>query len=635
MAGHLSGGSTAASNDRSLRVAGAIVLLVFAGFGLRLFQLQILEGEELRRRSQENFVRTLRLRAPRGEIVDREGRVLASTRPSYELQVVPGNLEQPDVTFTALGQLLATEPAALRERVGPTRGAARYRPVRLVGDLDFDALARVETHRYALPGVVTDVQPRRHYLEGVLGAHLLGTIGEIRGDQLEQEDFRGYRAGDVIGQTGLEARLEAHLRGRDGGRNVVVDVSGRVVEVLDEIPPVPGGRAVLALDLDLQRAAEAAFLDVPEGEPPKMGAAVALDARTGDVLALVSRPTYDPNAFAGGIDAATWKALSGDEWQPLQNRAIQNHYPPGSTHKAIVAAAALTEGVITRHTRVFCPGFYRHGGRVYRCWKKGGHGSVDLHRALRESCDVFFYTAGVQLQIDRMARHARSFGLGQRTGIGLPGEAPGLVPSSDWKRKRFGEPWYPGETVSVSIGQGYNLYTPLQLAVAYAAIGNGGRVVRPRLLLRLESREGVAAEEFPPEELGHTLAPPEVLARVLDGLTAVVEETGGTGGRARVPGLRVAGKTGTAQVVRLAHTEGMKEHEIPLRYRDHGWFGALAPADDPEIAVAVFVEHGLHGSSAAGPVAQRILSVWHEKREKALGPRVAESAPEGGARALD
>jgi penicillin-binding protein 2 len=635
MAGHLSSGSAAASHDRRLRVAGALLLLVFAGFLLRLFQLQILEGEELRRRSKENFVRTLQLRAPRGEIVDREGRVLATTRPAYELQVIPGNLERPDVTYAALGQLLAAEPAALRERVGPARGAARYRPVRLVGDLDFDALARVESHRYALPGVVTDVQPRRHYLDGALGAHLLGTIGEIRSDQLEKDAYQGYRAGDVIGQTGLEARLEAHLRGRDGGRNVVVDVSGRVVEVLDEIPPVPGGRAVLALDLDLQRAAEDAFLDVPEGEPPKMGAAVALDTRTGDVLAMVSRPAYDPNAFAGGIDAATWKALSGDEWQPLQNRAIQNHYPPGSTHKAIVAAAALTEHVITPHTRVFCPGFYRHGGRVYRCWKKGGHGSVDLHRALRESCDVFFYTAGVQLQIDRMARHARSFGLGQRTGIGLAGEAPGLVPSSEWKRKRFGEPWYPGETVSASIGQGYNLYTPLQLAVAYAAIGNGGHVLRPRLLLRLESRDGASVEEFPPEEVGRTLAPPEVLAQVLDGLTAVVEEPGGTGARARVPGLRVAGKTGTAQVVRLQHVEGLKEHEIPLRYRDHGWFAALAPAESPEIAVAVFVEHGLHGSSAAGPVAQRVLAAWQAKRAPAPVPRVAGAKGEAGARALD
>jgi penicillin-binding protein 2 len=412
-------------------------------------------------------------------------------------------------------------------------------------------------------------------------------------------------------------------------------VSGRVVEVLDEVPPVPGGRAVLALDLDLQRAAEAAFLEVPEGEPPKMGAAVALDTRTGDVLALVSRPTYDPNAFAGGIDAAAWKALSSDEWHPLQNRAIQNHYPPGSTHKAIVAAAALTERVITPHTRVFCPGFYRHGGRVYRCWKKGGHGSVDLHRALRESCDVFFYTVGVQLQIDPMARYARSFGLGQRTGIGLPGEAPGLVPSSEWKKKRFGEPWYPGETVSASVGQGYNLYTPLQLAVAYAAIGNGGRVVRPRLLLRLESRAGGSAQEFPPEEAGRALAPPEVLARVMDGLTAVVEEPGGTGGRARVPGVRVAGKTGTAQVVRLQHVEGLKEHEIPLRYRDHGWFAALAPAESPEIAVAVFVEHGLHGSSAAGPVAQRILAAWQAKRAPAAVPRVAGAKQEAGTRALD
>ena len=395
---------------------------------------------------------------------------------------------------------------------------------------------------------------------------------------------------------------------------MVVDAAGREVEVLDEVGAEPGGKLVLALDVDLQRAAEEAFLDVPEGEPPKMGAAVALDVRTGDVLAMTSRPGFDPNAFAGGIDAATWKALTTDEWEPLQNRAIQNHYPPGSTHKAIVAAALLEEGVVDRRSRAFCPGFFRHGGRIYRCWKRGGHGSVDVVRALKESCDVFFYTYGVQLGIDRMARYARSFGLGEPTGIGLPGEAPGLVPSSKWKERRFGEPWYPGETVSASIGQGFNLYTPLQLAVAYAAIANGGKVLRPRLVLRLESRDGRVTRTFPPQVRGEVAVSDRALDVVREGLEAVVMEPRGTGGRARVPGVSVAGKTGTAQVVRLEHLEGLEEDEIPMRYRDHGWFAAFAPVEDPEIAVGVFVEHGLHGSSAAGPVAQRILARYFEKR---------------------
>lgn len=606
---HLTGGDLPI--DGRLRLFAALLGAAFAIFELRLFQLQILDADELREQALRNSVRTERLEAQRGEIVDREGRVLAKTRSAFELDVVPSDLQRRDVTFAALAQLLEREPKELVAQVGNPRGIARFRPVRLVGDLDEVQLARVETHRFALPGVSTRVRPLRHYLDGPITAHLLGTLGEIRGDQLEQEVFADYRQGDIIGQTGLESILEPHLRGRAGGRNVMVDAAGREVQVLDEIPPEAGSRVVLTIDLDLQRAAWEAFHDVPEGEPPKMGSAVALDVRTGDVLVMISQPSFDPNLFSGGIDTASWKALTGDEWDPLRNRAIQNHYPPGSTHKAIVAAALLQEGVVNAHSRAFCPGFFRFGGRTYRCWKREGHGSVDLVRAIKESCDVYFYTFGVQLGIDRLAEIAKSFGLGRPTGVGLAGEAGGLVPSSEWKQRRFGERWFPGETVSAAIGQGYNLYTPIQLAVAYAAIASG-QLVQPRLVLRVEGDEGV--EAMPPSLATPVAVKPELLELVRRGMTAVVEEPGGTGARARVPGVKVAGKTGTAQVVQLQHTEGMKESEIPIRYRDHAWFGAFAPADAPEIAVGVFVEHGLHGSSGAGPVAQRILARYFEKR---------------------
>ncbi|MAE96391.1 MAG: penicillin-binding protein 2 [Deltaproteobacteria bacterium] len=608
--------------DGRLRLAGMLILLVLVVFLVRLFQLQILEGDDLRRRSQQNSVRQVRLEAPRGEILDREGRVLASTRPAYRLEVVPADLQDRDPTFAALGHLLEREGSGLTEGVGPSRGRGRFRPVVLADDLTFDQLARVETHRFAMPGVQTRVEPRRHYLEGALGAHLLGTIGEIRGDQLEREVFEGYRAGDVIGQTGLEARLEAHLRGREGGRNIVVDAAGREVgDPLLEVPAVPGGRVVLSLDLDVQKAAEQAFDELPADGARRMGAAVALDVRTGDVLALVSRPSFDPNSFSGGIDAASWKELTSDEWDPLQNRALQNHYPPGSTHKALVAAALLSEGVVGPHSTVFCPGFYRFGGRSYRCWKAGGHGTVDLIGALRESCDVYFYTYGEKLGIDKLARYVSAFGIGRTSGLGIGTEAPGLVPSSEWKRRRFGKPWYPGETVSASIGQGFNLYTPMQLAVAYAALANGGTVREPRLVLRLESQDGITVKTFPSAEGEPVPVTRARLALVRRGLVAVVEERGGTGSRARVPGIRVAGKTGTAQVVRLERNEGLVDGEIPVRHRDHAWFGAFAPADAPEIAVAVFVEHGMHGSSAAAPIAGRILKRYFEKQG-----RVAEAA---------
>ncbi len=618
--------------DGRLRLSAALIVLVFASFALRLFQLQVVESASFVERSQRNAVRTLRVTAPRGEILDREGRLLASFRPARELRIMPDDLDRPDVTLAALAQLLDIEVAALVERVGEPKGAMRFVPVPIDRDLAYEELARVAAHGWAMPGVSTVELPRRHYLAAARTAHLLGMLGEISADQLERPEFEGYRAGDEIGQTGLEARFESHLRGRDGGRNVEVDAAGRELDVLDEIAPVPGGRVVLALDLDLQRAAEAGFRDVPEGEPERMGSAVALDVRTGDVLAMASFPDYDPNAFAGGIDTASWKSLVDDEWKPLRNRAIQNHYPPGSAHKAVVAAALLEEGIVDENTTVTCNGQFRFGNRSYRCWKRQGHGVVNLRTAIQRSCDVFFYTYGVQLGIDRLAAHASSFGLGRRTGIDLAGEQPGVLPDSEWKKRRFGQPWYPGETVSAAIGQGYNLYTPLQLAVSFAAIANGGTLLRPRLVLRLEDERGVTERRYPVKAQGRVSVAPEHLARVREALTAVVEEPGGTGGQARVPGLRVAGKTGTAQVVRLEQHEGLEESEIPVRFRDHAWFGAFAPADDPQIAVAVFVEHGLHGGSAAAPIARRILEVWFAKQEgdeaTSEGTHVAQAGPE-------
>ena len=614
--------------DERLPLLVALILVVFVTFGVRFFQLQILRGEELKGVAQGNAVRLVRLESPRGDILDREGRVLATTRPAFGVEVMPSDLRRPEVTFAALGLLIDGDALALRQRVGNPRGRLRFQSVRLAGDLSFDQLARVESHLYALPGVMTDVQPRRHYVGGDLAAHLLGTIGEIRKDQLTSRDFADYRPGEVIGQSGVESLLEPRLRGKAGGRNVVVNVAGRVVEVLDEVPAVPGGSVRLSLDLDLQQAAEEAFLPSAVGEPAKLGAAVALDARTGDVLALVSKPSFDPNDFAGGVDAATWRRLTGDEWRPLQNRAISGQYPPGSSYKPIIAAAVLAEKVALPQERVFCPGSFTLGRRSYRCWKKEGHGSVDLRDALKKSCDVYFYTMGLRLGIDRIAKYAEAFGLGRRSGIPLTQEKPGLIPTSQWKLRRFGEKWMAGETVSASIGQGYDLATPLQMAVAYAALANGGKLLTPRLVLA--RAEGGRMVEEPAAAPAAMVGVSEAeLARIVDALTAVVEEPGGTGGRARVPGVRVGGKTGTAQVVRLDHTKDLEEHEIPIRYRDHAWFVSFAPAESPEIVVSVLAEHGGHGGSAAAPIAQKILARYFEKQRAAAGETLATSPAAG------
>ncbi|MCC6640144.1 MAG: penicillin-binding protein 2 [Deltaproteobacteria bacterium] len=596
-----------------LWLLGLLIFAVFAVFVGRLAQLQIVEGAELRMRSEQNSIRTVRLDAPRGRILDREGRVLASTRPAFDLEVMPSEVRGAERTYRAIGQLLDTDTAGLRARVDRRRGRERFQPLLVQADLPYESLARIETHRYALPGVITEVRPRREYTGGDLAAHLLGTLGEVRADQLERPEFQTYRQGEVIGQTGLEAVLESSLRGSAGGRNVIVDVAGREVERLDEVDPIPGSDVTLTIDLDLQRAAAEAFRAESPEEPDREGALVALDPRSGDVLAMVSRPAFDPNAFAGGVDAETWRSLTKDPLKPLQNRVVAGQYPPGSTYKVFLAAAGLETGLITPSSRVVCPGSFWYGNRSFKCWKKEGHGAVDLHTSLVRSCDVYYYQLGVRLGVDRIASFSKAFNLGRLTGIPLSDEKPGLVPSSEWKLRRFKTPWYPGETVSISIGQGYDLTTPLQLAVAYAAIANGGTLYEPRLVLRRRRSES-GIDETKPKINGAVPVKPESLALIRKALAGVVEQPGGTGSKARVPGVPVAGKTGTAQVVRLEHFEGVKESKIPRQYRDHAWFVSFAPAEDAEIVVAVLAEHGGHGGSAAAPLAQKVLAKYFEKK---------------------
>ena len=625
--GPLSSGGGESSLERGIPILAVGIILVYVVFVLRLFQLQITEGADLRARSERNSVRNIILEAPRGDILDREGRILATTRPAFGLQVMPVDVQKnKEKTFAALGQLLDADPQEYSQRVGNPQGRERFQAVRLADDLSYDRLARIESHSYALPGVMTDVQPRRAYVAGELAAHLLGQVGEIDGKQLASQEYRGYRRGEVVGKAGVETLMQAFLRGSAGGRNVVVDVAGRIIEVIDEVLPIPGGTATLTIDLDLQRVAEEAFLPPVLGELAKQGALVALDPRNGDVLALVSKPAYDPNLFAGGIDSETWTQLAEDSGRPIQNRAIAGQYPPGSTYKPFVAAAILEEGLIDPEEKIFCPGHFKLGRRTYRCWRRGGHGEVALHEALVKSCDVYFYQVGLRLGIDRLAHFAAGFNLGHKTRIPISHELPGLIPTSEWKERRFKEPWIRGETVSASIGQGFDLVTPVQLAVAYAALVNGGEVLQPRLVLKTRDRGGRVRRG--PERAIVRKVPVSSgnLAVVRDALEGVVMESGGTGGRARVKGVRIGGKTGTSQVVALEHTEGMEEDEIARKYRDHAWFASFAPVEAPEIVVAVIVEHGGHGGSAAAPIAQKVMARYFEKKAAAEAAATLETA---------
>jgi len=610
-----------------LQFAGALLCAVFAIFGGRLFQLQILEGESLRDRQRLNSVRRVREEAPRGWVVDREGRVLAGFRSARELIVTPADLQREEQTFAALSRLLRRPAAELRAKVKKLRGAQRFQPVALASDIGWEQWAWVSAHSFAMPGVRTRARPLRTYPQGALAAHLLGSVGEIQASQLGQPGYEGIRAGDVIGQTGLEANFDSHLRGSTGGYIVEVNAAGSEIGEPDKKQPVvPGGRVVLALDLDLQRAVEAAFRNgpsaIPRGpdQPIPTGAAVVVDVQNGDVLALASFPSYDPNAFVSGINAETWEMLSTDEWTPLLNRAIQAHYPPGSVHKAFVAAALLEEGVVDSESSVICPGYYDRSGRRHHCWARGGHGKVNLFKAIQQSCDVYFYIQGLKLGIDRFEKYGVRFGLGRETEIDLPGELPGLLPTTRWKKERFPEDrlgWVVGDTIGASIGQSYHLYTPLQLAVSYAALANDeGALLRPRLALALQDEKGITTKRIERRVLSRLNISRENLEQVRRALIGAVHTKYGTAREARVPGLRIAGKTGTAQVVSLRRRRRAPA-SIPVRQRDHAWFAALAPAENPRIAVAVFVEHGLQGGGVAAPIAGQIIRAWNRKRLRA------------------
>jgi penicillin-binding protein 2 len=459
-------------------------------------------------------------------------------------------------------------------------------------------VAALESLRYEHPGLLVEVEPRRSYPHGTLASHVLGYVGQINPSELKARAELGYRMGDHIGKQGIEKELDAELRGRDGFQQLEVDSLGRVVKVLSSIPPVPGNAVTLTLDLALQQAAEEALAGVS-------GAVVAIDPRDGGVLAAASSPPIDPNRFSHGLSQEEWSGLSNDPLHPLQNRVAQAQYPPGSVFKIVTAIAALESGAITPETSYFCGGALRYGNRDFRCWKRGGHGQVALHRALVESCDVYFYQVGLKSGIEEIARVAREFGLGKPTGLELGSEASGLIPDDAWKRRARKEPWYSGETLSAAIGQGYDLVTPIQAALLAATVANGGTVHRPHLLRRIVDASGTTVR-YGGGAAGRTLRlAPATLAAVREGLWGVVNEPGGTGAAVRVPGLSIAGKTGTAQVVGMPR--GERRAASGADYRDHAWFVCYAPSGDGQVAIAVIVEHGGHGGSASAPIARRLL----------------------------
>jgi len=594
---------------RRFKIMLIVVTIALSLLALRMWHLQVIKGDELKQKSENNSIRFRKIKPVRGLIMDTHREVLVDNQCSFDIHFVPADSRDVQAVADRLGFLYREASLDFtREAFAPGK-LKPFMPVKLEKNVGREKLAIVETHTLDLPGVTVDVVPMRQYLGGERTAHLIGYTGEISPEELNKDESDSYASGDLIGKSGIEKYLDAYLRGESGFEQVEVNVLGKVQRVLGKKDPEPGYNVVLTIDALLQKTAWEALAGKP-------GAVVAMDPRDGSVLALVSSPAFDPMLFSAGISHEHWKKLSGDSAHPMENRAVSGQYPPASTYKMIVAAAALQEGLITPETSFMCNGSYELGNRTYRCSHRGGHGRINLHRAIVQSCDVYFYNVGKMLGVDKLAEYARRFGLGAPTGIALPQEKSGLIPTRDWKQMRLKEPWQIGETISVSIGQGYNLITPLQLVAAYSALANGGVVWRPRLIRQIETVDGRVIEEFAPEKKMTLPLSRNIMEQLKRALWGVVNEEGGTGRAARIKDADVAGKTGTAQVIGLPDNDKARKMKIiASRHRDHALFVCFAPVDNPEIAIAVVAENAGFGGSAAAPVARKVLDAYFERNQ--------------------
>lgn len=609
--------------QRAIPLAVVATVLFFLLL-MRLWYLQIIKTDEYRAMSENNRLRFLPVAASRGALMDCNGEVLVNNRPSFSLAIIPQEVGDVPTTLDRLAVLLKLDREELVERWEKSKGRARYYPVVIAANISREQVEVIEENRLRFPGVEITMKPIREYLYKNSAAHLLGYIGEISDKELDDPGYTEYNPGDYIGKNGIERAWEAELHGNDGGRQLEVDSRGRVLRVLSEKSPTVGNSLVLTIDGRLQRIAESAF-------GIQAGAAVVMNVNNGEVLSFVSSPTFDPSLFAGRIPPEIWKQYLEDKRHPLENKALTGQYPPGSTFKMITALAGLESGVINENSTAYCDGDYKLGGTTFHCWNRSGHGTVNLRRSLKESCDVFYYQLGEKLGVDRIAAMAERFHLGQALGIGLAHEKKGLIPTMAWKLKRFGKKWFPGETLPVAIGQGYTLMTPIQLASMVSTVANEGTIYRPHLVKRVVDPDGKTIKEYGSEILGTTGIAAASFKKVKQGLFAVVNDPGGTGANARLWDVKVAGKTGTSQVVKLGAD---RKRAVAYQYKDHGLFVAFAPFDKPEIAVAVVVEHGGGGGAVAAPIAGKILRGYFDlkkpqqpsKQKDAATPEETEQA---------
>jgi penicillin-binding protein 2 len=574
------------------------LLLVVGLLAMRLWYLQISEGAYYRDLSENNRTRAVVLEPVRGLIYDRQGVLLANNVPSFGLYVSLEDVKDRKTLIERLVTLVGLDETTVRKKLSE-RGS-KLQPRKVKDGLTLREAALIESHRLELPGVTVRAESQRNYPSGSSAAHLLGYVGEVSSEQLDRPESAELHLGSIIGQYGVEKTYDRFLRGRAGQKTVEVDALGHEKRTVEIDKPQAGDDLYLTIDARLQTLAERLL-----GQ--EFGAIVAVETGTGDVVAMASRPVFDPNVLSRELTAKQWEKIVQDEGHPLTNRATQGQYPPGSTFKIVVAAAGLETGAVNASTKVRCTGGFPFGGRVYRDWKAFGHGVMDVVDAIVDSCDVFFYTIGQRMGIDTMAAFAERFGLGRETGVELPSERAGIVPSTAWKTKARNEPWMPGETVSAAIGQGYTTVTPMQMAMLMATVANNGDSFRPRIVRAIRERATGQVLELPSVPRPKLALKPETYELLHESLAGVV--TRGTAGRARSTLVQIAGKTGTAQTAALKD-ERKKEQEIPKKLRDHAWFVSYAPADEPRIAVAVLVENMGHGGSWAAPLARQVIEAY-------------------------
>lgn len=589
-----------------LLIATVILGLAFLVLGSRLWYLQVLKGDEFAKFSLENHIRVERIPAPRGRILDRYGKELVINRTSFDIYVIPKDVKDIPSLSSSLSQILNLESTKIKKDINAALKKKSFKPVLITKDINRDQLAYLEARRSSLPGVIIEINNLRQYPHGVLGASFLGYIGKVSVAELENNSK--INSNDLVGKTGVEKGWESSLRGDDGYKQKVTDALGREVvsdlfmEDLSNKKSMPGNDVLLTIDIELQRAAEEAL-----GE--EAGAIVVVDVNTGEVLALASKPSFDPSDFIKGIDSETWASLVNDKSSPLLNRATQGLYAPGSVFKMVPSVAALNEGFMNEEEYVYCPGYYKSGNSTFRCWKRAGHGWVNLRSSIVKSCDVYFYKIAEMMGINNLSSYMKAFGYGATTNLGIE-ERAGVAPSREWKQKRFNKSWYKGETIISSIGQGYVSVTPLQVAMMTAAVANDGKLLKPALVKEIVSYGGEKKFKHTSVVTNNIPVQKRMLDLVKDAMVGVVNDPGGTGRAAKLKDITVAGKTGTAQVVSLDSQSTKKKH------MDHAWFTSYAPAEAPEIAVTVLIEHGGKGGAVAAPIAKKILEVYKKLKEE-------------------